>query len=118
MTSDGKLSSNTSILTVLAGNANLPPTASVGDAASTNISVTLGNSANLNGSLSSDSNGDKLSYSWAMVFKPVASTAVLLGTTGPKTTFVPDLAGVYVVSLIVNDGRTNSDPVYMTVTAK
>jgi hypothetical protein len=53
-----------------------------------------------------------------MVFKPATSTAVLLGTTGPKTAFVPDLAGVYVVSLIVNDGRTNSDPVYMSVTVK
>jgi hypothetical protein len=118
ITSDGKLFSNTSIVTVLAGNGNLQPTASGGNAANTNIAVTLGNSANLDGSQSSDPNGDKLSYSWAMVFKPATSTAVLLGTTGPKTAFVPDLAGVYVVSLIVNDGRISSDPVYMTVTAK
>jgi len=118
ITSDGKLSSNTSIVTVLAGNGNLPPTANGGNGNNTSISIALGSSANLDGSLSSDPNGDKLNYSWAMVYKPATSTSVLLGTIGPKTAFVPDLAGVYVVSLIVNDGRANSDPVYMTVTVR
>lgn len=118
ITSDGKLSSNTSIVTVLAGSGNLAPTANGGNGNNTNISVALGSTANLDGSLSIDPNGDKLSYSWAMVFKPATSTSVLLGNSGPKTAFVPDLAGVYVVSLIVNDGRTNSDPVYLTVTVR
>jgi hypothetical protein len=118
MTSDGRLSSNTSIVTVLAGIGNLPPTASVGNGTNTNISITLGNSANLDATSSADPNGDKLSYSWALVFKPATSTAALLGATGSKTSFVPDILGVYVVSLIVNDGRVNSDPVYTTVTVQ
>lgn len=118
MTSDGKLSSNTSIVTVLAGSGNLPPTASAGNGTNTNISITLGNSANLDATSSADPNGDKLSYSWALAFKPATSTAALLGATGSKTSFVPDIVGVYVVSLIVNDGRVNSDPVYTTVTVR
>lgn len=115
---DRALSSNTFILTVVAGNGNLPPTANAGNGLNTSLSAALGTSVNLDGSLSDDQNGDKLSYSWALVFKPLGSTATLLGSAGPKTIFVPDVVGVYVISLIVNDGRINSDPVYTTVTVR
>ena len=71
----------------------------------------------LNGSASSDANGDPLSYQWSMVSKPVNSNAYLSGDTTVQPSFVADLAGQYVVSLTVSDWQLASVPSNVTVTA-
>ena len=64
----------------------------------------------LNGSASSDANGDALTYSWSLTTKPAGSAAILANPTSVSPTFTVDRAGDYVVQLIVNDGTENSVP--------
>jgi hypothetical protein len=71
----------------------------------------------LDGSASSDVDGDPLTYSWTFISRPAGSTATLSGanTVSPSLTADP-LGGVYVVQLIVNDGKENSAPDTVTIT--
>jgi hypothetical protein len=70
----------------------------------------LGSLVTLDGSASSDANGDPLTYSWSLTTKPAGSAAVLKNPTTVTPTFTVDRAGTYVVQLIVNDGTLNSTP--------
>src|SRR5207247_616360 len=67
-----------------------------------------GQTAQLDGSQSFDVDHDLLSFRWSFVSRPAGSTAVISDVTAVSPTFVPDLTGVYVVQLIVNDGTTDS----------
>jgi len=49
--------------------------------------------------------------------KPSGSTATLSSTTAERPTFVADVAGAYVASLKVNDGRLDSNVSNVSVTA-
>ncbi len=60
--------------------------------------------AYLDGSKSSSSTGDPLSYAWSFVSKPAGSTVQLSGADTAKPTFVPDMAGPYAVQLVVTAG--------------
>ena len=71
----------------------------------------------LDGSGSTDANGDPLSYSWSFILKPALSAAVLLGGNSVSQTFTADLPGTYTVELIVNDGTVNSAPAIVVITA-
>lgn len=72
----------------------------------------------LNGTGSTDGNGDTLTFKWFLTQKPAGSVAELSSTTDPKPTFTADVVGVYKVSLIVNDGKLDSvAPSVVTVTA-
>ena len=84
---------------------NDPPIANAGP----DQSVELGQAVFLDGSSSSDPEGQPLSYHWSAV-DPAGNPVVLAGadTAGP-TFFVVD-AGEYVATLIVNDGELDSDP--------
>jgi hypothetical protein len=62
----------------------------------------------LNGVESTDANGDLLSYKGVLTTKPASSKAVLLTATSMRSTFTADLAGVYVGTLVVNDGKVDS----------
>jgi len=64
----------------------------------------------LSGDLSSDIDGDPLTYRWRMKSKPNGSIAVLSDTTIDNPTFVADLEGEYMIELIVNDGQVDSLP--------
>jgi hypothetical protein len=75
----------------------------------------VGNTVTLDGSGSSDVDGDALSYSWAILSSPVGSGAMLSSSTAVMPTFVVDLPGTYVVQLIVNDGTVNSAPDTVTI---
>jgi lysophospholipase L1-like esterase len=78
--------------------------------------VLVSDTVQLDGSGSSDVDGDALSYSW--VLTPAAgSAATLSDATAVNPTFVADVAGTYVADLVVNDGTVDSAPDSMVVTA-
>jgi hypothetical protein len=91
-------------------------TAPVADAGP-NQSVETDDVVTLDGSGSFDANGDPLTYAWTLTSKPAESVAALTGATTVSPTFTADLAGNYVVSLVVNDGTANSAPDTVTITA-
>jgi hypothetical protein len=64
----------------------------------------------LNGGNSSDPDGDPLTFRWSFQSQPTGSAAVLFNPTAVDPTFVLNQPGIYVVQLIVNDGRFNSAP--------
>ncbi len=77
-------------------------------------SVKVGEEVALDGSNSKSIEGKTLTYKWELKTKPEGSTASLNGAdqVGPK--FTPDKVGVYVASLVVNDGK-DSDPDEVTI---
>ena len=62
-----------------------------------------GSSITLDGSASTDPNGNLLTYSWTLT-KPIGSTAVLSDATNVMPTFFVDRGGNYTAQLVVNDG--------------
>ena len=110
---DGKVNSSTATGTVTATVANAAPVANAGVAQN----VATGTTVTLNGSASSDANGDLLTYTWILTGKPTGSMAALASANSVTPTFLADVAGTYVVSLIVNDGKVNSSTAVVTVYA-
>ena len=90
--------------TINAAVANTPPLANAGS----DQTVRTGVLVTLNGTGSTDADGDSLTYSWTMVSRPNGSGAVLSSSIAAMPTFTPDRGGTYVLSLIVNDGHANS----------
>lgn len=62
----------------------------------------------LSGGCSADSDNDALQYSWDIGSKPASSMVNLDSSTGVDTMLTPDVPGIYVVSLKVNDGKIDS----------
>ncbi len=90
---------------------NIKPIADAG----TSQAAMAGDIVTLNGSGSTDANGDLLTYSWSFTSVPAGSLSAIVSPTSKTTSFVPDLPGLYVAQLIVNDGFVNSDPATIQV---
>lgn len=69
-----------------------------------------GQTVALNGSQSSDVLGRNLNYNWSLTTKPAGSASTMLNSTAQMASFVPDVSGQYLVSLIVNNGVNDSVP--------
>lgn len=95
---------------------NRAPTADAG----ADTTATVGFVVALDGSDSSDPDGDPLTYSWRFVSKPGSSSATLVDGDRRDPQFVPDVEGRYEVGLTVSDGAQDSveDSVEVTVTTE
>jgi hypothetical protein len=91
--------------------ANIVPVAFAGGAQNAALGLVT-----VNGGGSSDANGDPITYAWTLTSKPSGSTAVLTTTTAVTTSFTADMAGSYVVSLTVHDGKVSSSAASVTIT--
>lgn len=69
--------------------------------------VTVGGLVTLDGSASSDPNGDALTYNWTMQ-APFYSQAFLSDSHAVNPTFTPDIPGTYYIYLTVDDGTEYS----------
>jgi len=92
---------------------NVKPVADAGG----NQSVIVGNILLLDASASYDANYDLLTYSWLFTSIPQDSNASLSDPTNVQTSFVADVAGEYIINLVVNDGFEDSEPAVISVLA-
>ena len=101
--------------------------------------VTTGALVTLDGTGSSDGDGDEITYSWTILSNsdctafeipkacctgdgegacaPDGNSATLSDKIFHSPTFTPDLVGEYIIELVVNDGFENSVADSVTVTA-
>lgn len=94
--------------------ANEPPVANAGP----DQTLFAGETAQLDGSGSSDPDGDAMTYEWKIVQRPAGSTAQLSDPGAPNPTLPTDLPGDYVIELMVNDGFVSSAPDQVVLTAQ
>lgn len=109
--SDPYTSSAPDQVNVVVGSSNTAPIADAGGP----YSAVNGGTVNLDGTASSDPDGDQLSYSWAFTSRPVGSTATLAGAATATPSFVIDVSGTYQVQLTVTDN--GSPPLNNSATA-
>ncbi|MBI1742226.1 S8 family serine peptidase [Candidatus Acetothermia bacterium] len=92
---------------------NRPPVANAGP----DQTVTAGATVQLDGSKSSDPDGDKLTYTWRFVSLPGNSQAKLSDPNIINPTFVADFAGEYLIELTVDDGKDGRASARVKITA-
>jgi len=94
---------------------NSPPIANAG---SDNVTDAPDSRVLLDGSLSSDIDGDPLTYSWTVPSQPVDGNATLItgGGFSGLAEFTVEKEGDYIFQLIVNDGQEDSVPDTVKVT--
>jgi streptogramin lyase len=83
---------------------NSPPIANAGS----DQNINSGTKVILDGSQSSDADGDSLMFNWILTSKPANSKAFLSSMDSIKTSFIADAAGTYKFKLIVSDGISNA----------
>ena len=107
---DGSVDSAPDTVTITTGNS--PPAADAGP----DQTVLVTDTVTLDGSGSSDVDGNPLTFSWSLTSVPSGSAATLSDPTAVMPTFVVDVAGTYEAQLIVNDGTVDSAPDTVTIT--
>ncbi len=70
----------------------------------------VGTVVTLDGSLSTDLDGDPLTYAWRRTAAPSGTNSQLSDLTAQSPRFTPDRTGTYTFELIVNDGAFSSVP--------
>jgi len=88
-----------------------PPLANAG----ADQTAAVGATVTLDGSASSDPDGDLITYQWTLAQKPADSQTALLNPATLRPSLAIDKPGSYVVSLVVNDGLFDSAPARVTV---
>ncbi len=78
----------------------------------------VGDTIDLDGSGSSDADGDALSFDWQLISKPAGSVAVLSSNLTVLPSFFLDTAGTYEIELIVHDGTATSAPDIVKITTE
>ena len=91
---------------------NRPPVADAGP----DQDVQTGTGVQLDGTGSSDPDGDPITYSWSLTV-PDGSAASLSAADSSMPSFASDVDGAYIATLVVNDGELDSAPDTVTVTA-
>ena len=81
------------------------------------VAVQVGETVTLDGSNTTTSSTDPLSYSWSFAYRPDGSTAALQGATTEYPGFVADARGVYMVQLVASAGGVTSERAITTVVA-
>jgi hypothetical protein len=75
----------------------------------------VGATVALDGTQSTDIDGNALTYRWSFVSVPSGSLAILANPTAVNPGFVADKAGAYTVQLVANDGRADSIPATVVI---
>ncbi len=84
--------------------------------AGSDLTLEEGVAGTLDGSQSADPLGRTLAYTWSVVSRPEDSTVLAVESPNEvSTTFTPDVGGRYLISLIVNNGVSDSLPDTVTV---
>ncbi|MDQ5768516.1 PKD domain-containing protein [Thiothrix subterranea] len=106
---------NESVLKNFPVNTNAAPTA----VATLPIATTLGATLMLDGSKTTDPEGDFLTYHWTLEAAPTDSSAMLVAADSITASFTPDKQGTYTVSLKATDvlGNTHVTSSNLTVMA-
>jgi hypothetical protein len=113
VTFDGQLfSPPDEVVVIVNAPANSVPTADAGE----DQTAKVGDTVTLNGSGSSDPDGDPLSYSWTQIEGP--ESVALGGATTAQARFEAPEVGLYQFRLVVTDGQASSAPDTTAVTVE
>ncbi|MBL6446308.1 hypothetical protein JMN32_08310 [Fulvivirga sp. 29W222] len=78
--------------------------------------VSVGDAVVLDGSGSTDIDGDPFTFQWQIISSPAGSTAALSNPTSPAPGFTPDVVGPYTIELtIANEKGNSADEVTISV---
>ena len=97
---------------VMISSANMVPTANAGP----NQLAVVGQTAQLDGSASTDPEGDPITFFWQIASAPTGSVAALSSQSGPSPYLQPDVPGTFTVRLVVSDRFGQSAPATVDIT--